>query len=150
MTADAWVNTGALLNRMNFAVALVNGGQGLGQGGRGRAGQPGQPGPPPNVVGPLGQPGVPAGQLPPNPRPRPNLPQGAFGPPQRPGQMARMPLQLDMTSLAPDTSEATREKIIQTILTGQVADTTRQTLARAESPQQLVALALGSPEFQRR
>ena len=150
MTADAWVNTGALLNRMNFAVALVNGGQGLGQGGRGRAGQPGQPGPPPNVVGPLGQPGAPAGQLPPNPRPRPNQPQGGFGQPLRPAQMARMPLQLDMTSLAPDTSEATREKIIQTILTGQVADTTRQTLARAESPQQLVALALGSPEFQRR
>ena len=55
-----------------------------------------------------------------------------------------------MTTLAPDTSEATREKLIQTILNGQVADTTRKTLARAESPQQLVALALGSPEFQRR
>jgi uncharacterized protein (DUF1800 family) len=160
MTADAWVNTGALLNRMNFAVALVNGGQGMapGRGGRpGRPGQPGQPGPPPNIVGPLGQPGAQqqglpaqAGQLPPNPRPRPNLPQGAFGPPLRPNQIARMPLQVDMTSLAPDTSDATREKLIQAILTGEVADTTRQTLARAESPQQLVALALGSPEFQRR
>ena len=61
-----------------------------------------------------------------------------------------MPLQIDMNSLAPDTSEATRDKLIQTILSGQVADTTRQTLARAETPQQLVALALGSPEFQRR
>ncbi|HYN10484.1 MAG TPA: DUF1800 domain-containing protein [Vicinamibacterales bacterium] len=153
MTADAWVNTGALLNRMNFAVSLVNGGQGLGggRGGRpGQPGQPGQPGAPPNVVGPLGQPGAPAGQLPPNPRPRPNQPQGGLGQPLRPAQMARMPLQLDMASLAPDTSEATLEKLIQTILTGQVADTTRQTLARAESPQQLVALALGSPEFQRR
>jgi uncharacterized protein (DUF1800 family) len=163
MTADAWVNTGALLNRMNFAVALVNGGQGMapGRGGRpgrpGQPGQPGQPGPPPNIVGPLGQPGAQqqglpaqAGQLPPNPRPRPNLPQGAFGPPLRPNQIARMPLQVDMTSLAPDTSDATREKLIQAILTGEVADTTRQTLARAESPQQLVALALGSPEFQRR
>ncbi|HEY7473781.1 MAG TPA: DUF1800 domain-containing protein [Vicinamibacterales bacterium] len=160
MTADAWVNTGALLNRMNFAVALVNGGQGMapGRGGRpGRPGQPGQPGPPPNIVGPLGQPGAQqqglpaqAGQLPPNPRPRPNMPQGAFGPPLRPNQIARMPLQVDMTSLAPDTSDATREKLIQAILTGEVADTTRQTLARAESPQQLVALALGSPEFQRR
>ena len=154
MTADAWVNTGALLNRMNFAVALVNGGQGLGQGGRGRAGQPGPPpGAPRPGVGPAGQPGTPgaqAGQLPPNPRPRPNQPQGGFGQPLRPAQMARMPLQLDLASLAPDTSEATREKLIQTILTGQVADTTRQTLARAENPQQLVALALGSPEFQRR
>jgi hypothetical protein len=145
---------------MNFAVALVNGGQGMapGRGGRpGRPGQPGQPGPPPNIVGPLGQPGAQqqglpaqAGQLPPNPRPRPNMPQGAFGPPLRPNQIARMPLQVDMTSLAPDTSDATREKLIQAILTGEVADTTRQTLARAESPQQLVALALGSPEFQRR
>jgi len=160
MTADAWVNTGALLNRMNFAVALVNGGQGLGQGGRGRAGQPGPPpGAPQPGIGPAGQPGAPGqpntvdpirpGQLPPNQRPRPNQPQGGFGQ-LRPAQMARMPLQLDLTSLAPDTSEATREKLIQTILTGQAADTTRQTLARAENPQQLVALALGSPEFQRR
>jgi uncharacterized protein (DUF1800 family) len=75
--------------------------------------------------------------------------EAGFGP-QRPGQLGRMPMQIDMTTLAPDTSEATRDKIIQTILNGQVADTTRQTLARAESPQQLVALALGSPEFQRR
>ena len=161
MTADAWVNTGALLNRMNFVVALVNGGQGLGQGGRGRLGQPGPPpGAPRPGTGPAGQPGAPGqpttvdptrpGQLPPNPRLRPNQPQGGFGQPLRPAQMARMPFQLDLTSLAPDTSEATREKLIQTILTGQVADTTRQTLARAENPQQLVALALGSPEFQRR
>jgi uncharacterized protein (DUF1800 family) len=123
MTADAWVNTGALLNRMNFAVSLVNGGQGMAFG-RGRPGGPG---------------------------PRPNLPQGGFGPPPlRPNQIARMPLQVDMASLAPDTSDATRDKLIQTILTGQVAETTRQTLARAENPQQLVALTLGSPEFQRR
>ena len=35
MTADAWVNTGALLNRMNFALQLVSGGQQmqLGRGG---------------------------------------------------------------------------------------------------------------------
>ena len=155
MTADAWVNTGALLNRLNFAVALVNGGQGLGQGGRGRLGQPGPPPSAPGQPGPPGpgQPGrytvdaIRPGQVPP---PRPNQPQGGFGQPLRPAQMARMPLQLDLMSFAPDTSEATRERIIQTILTGQVAETTRQTLARAESPQQLVALALGSPEFQRR
>jgi uncharacterized protein (DUF1800 family) len=147
MTADAWVNTGALLNRMNFAVQLVGGGQQMRGNGRGRAGQPG---PPPNVVGPAGRPGAQAGQPPPNPRPRPNQPQNGFGQPVRPAQMARMPLQIDLATLAPDTSEATREKLIQSILTGQVADTTRQTLARAESPQQLVALTLGSPEFQRR
>jgi uncharacterized protein (DUF1800 family) len=155
MTADAWVNTGALLNRMNFAVALVNGGQGLGQGGRGRLGQPGPPPTAPRPgVGPAGQPGAPGQPYTVDPiRPgqaRPNQPQRGLGQPLRPAQMARLPLQLDLTSLAPDTSEATREKLIQTILTGQVADTTRQTLARAENPQQLVALALGSPEFQRR
>ena len=45
MTADAWVNTGALVNRMNFAQQLVNGGvpqnmgqnMGPGRGGPGRA-----------------------------------------------------------------------------------------------------------------
>jgi uncharacterized protein (DUF1800 family) len=33
---------------------------------------------------------------------------------------------------------------------GQVSDSTRQTLARAETPQQMLALALGAPEFQKR
>ena len=158
MTADAWVNTGALLNRMNFAVQLVNGGQQMRA--MGREGRPGFAGPPqfaagrfgaPGQAGPPGQPGQPGqpAQPPFAPRPRPNQPPDGFGF-QRPGQLARMPLQIDMNSLAPDTSEATRDKLIQTILSGQVADTTRQTLARAETPQQLVALALGSPEFQRR
>jgi uncharacterized protein (DUF1800 family) len=154
MTADAWVNTGALLNRMNFAVQLVNGGQGIpagrGRGGQALLAQPVQPGQPGQTVKP-GQPGQP---VPPGARPAPytvDAIRGRAGFGQfRPGQAARMPLQLDMATLAPDTSEATREKLIQTILTGQVADTTRQTLARAETPQQLVALALGSPEFQRR
>ena len=152
MTADAWVNTGALLSRMNFAVQLVSGGQQLRAFGReGRPGQP--PGPPPNFaaggIGAPGPPGQPGQPLP--PRLRPNQPQPReFGFQPRPGQMARMPLQIDMNTLAPDTSEATREKLIQSILSGQVADTTRQTLARAETPQQLVALTLGSPEFQRR
>ena len=41
-TSDAWVNTGALLNRMNFAVQLVSGGQMQPVGGRrGGAGQAG-------------------------------------------------------------------------------------------------------------
>ena len=157
MTADAWVNTGALLNRLNFAVALVNGGQGLGGGRGGRGGLPVQPALPPGSpqrgVGPAGQPGAPGqpGQpVPPRPYTVDAIRPAGFGPPLRPNQIARLPLQLDMTTLAPDTSEATREKLIQTILNGQVADTTRKTLARAESPQQLVALALGSPEFQRR
>ena len=39
MTADAWVNTGALLNRMNFAVQMLAGGQPQRMGGPGRNGQ---------------------------------------------------------------------------------------------------------------
>jgi uncharacterized protein (DUF1800 family) len=81
MTADAWVNTGALLNRMNFAVALV---------GRGR------------------------------------------------------------TPLVADTLDASRNRVIDVLLGGTAAEATRATLARADSPATLVALALGSPEFQRK
>jgi uncharacterized protein (DUF1800 family) len=36
------------------------------------------------------------------------------------------------------------------MLAGEASEATRTTLARAETPQQLVALTLGSPEFQRR
>ena len=130
MTADAWVNTGALLNRMNFAVQLVAAAGHARQ----RPRQVGQPGSRVRrrTRRTAGQPGAPAGQLPPDQRPRPNQPQDGSAA-DRPAQLARMPLQVDLASLAPDTSEATREQLIQTILAGQVADTTRQTLARAES-----------------
>jgi hypothetical protein len=40
--------------------------------------------------------------------------------------------------------------VVETLLLGVASDATRGTLARAESPQQLIALTLGSPEFQRR
>jgi uncharacterized protein (DUF1800 family) len=40
--ADVWVNTGALLNRMNFAVAFSSGR--LGRGGRAQASRPGADG----------------------------------------------------------------------------------------------------------
>ena len=127
MTADAWVNTGALLNRMNFAVQLVSGGQALqaGRGGRG---------------------------VPPNPQQQQRLANRPLPDPQqmRPGQLARLPLQVNLEALAPDTSEATRDRLIQALLAGEASNATRSTLARAESPQQLVALTLGSPEFQRR
>jgi uncharacterized protein (DUF1800 family) len=36
------------------------------------------------------------------------------------------------------------------LLAREVSDATRQTISRAETPQQLVALTLGSPEFQKR
>jgi uncharacterized protein (DUF1800 family) len=125
MTADAWVNTGALLNRMNFAVSLV------GDGGRGMAGQgPGRQGGPP-------------------PPQRPAQQQG-FGGPVRPGQLARAPLQVDLATLAPDVTDGSRDRLINMLLGGRASDSTAKTLARAQEPQQLIALALGSPEFQRR
>jgi uncharacterized protein (DUF1800 family) len=130
MTAVDWVNTGALLNRMNFAVQLVSGGRvqpqqpaGRGAGalarldaqGRGRG-----PGPE----------GRPAGR---------GL--AAAG---------RGPIQVDLEALAPDTSSTSQTTVVDSLLTGHASDATRQTLARAGTPQNLVALALGSPEFQRR
>jgi len=101
-TADAWVNTGALLNRMNFAVSLVEGNRPVRRANRG------------------------LGLVPPR------------------------PLLVDLASLAPDTGEASRQAVIDRLLGGDVSVTTRVTLERAENPGNLVALTLGSPEFQRR
>jgi uncharacterized protein (DUF1800 family) len=126
MTADAWVNTGALLNRMNFAVQLVSGGQALAAAPRGRG-----------AASPQQQ-----QRLANRPLPDPQR--------MRPAQLARLPLQVDLQMLAPDTTEATRDRLIQLLLAGEASEATRATLARAETPQQLVALTLGSPEFQRR
>ena len=83
--ADAWVNTGALLNRMNFAVALTSGRlRGVKSGGAGNA------------------------------------------------------------------VDAARDSIVDGVLAGDLASSTRTTVARASTPSQAVALLLGSPEFQRR
>jgi uncharacterized protein (DUF1800 family) len=144
MTADAWVNTGALLNRMNFAVQLLAGGFPQRQTGPGRAGQPGTP---PNQAG-VAPNGRPAGPPPPG---RGRAGQAGPGPFQlRPGQLARAPIQVDTMTLAPDTTDATQDQVIRLILAGDASSTTRATLARADSPQSLIALTLGSPEFQRR
>jgi uncharacterized protein (DUF1800 family) len=126
MTADAWVNTGALLNRMNFAVQLVSGGQPVGGAPRGGRGAP-------------------------NPQQQQRQANRPLPDPQqmRPGQAARMPIQVDLEMLAPDTTEATRDRPDHDAA-GEASEATRTTLARAETPQQLVALTLGSPEFQRR
>ena len=124
MTADAWVNTGALLSRMNFALQLVSGSI--------------SPAPPPGRPGGQGQ-GA-AGRI---------GPPGRFGGPG-PGAFGRGPIQVDVASLAPDTSEQSRTNLVDNMLAGKVSDATMQTLARAETPQQLIALTLGSPEFQRR
>jgi uncharacterized protein (DUF1800 family) len=133
MTADAWVNTGALLNRMNFAVQLVSGGTPQRAGGPGRGGDQMMPPPQrPNRQGGAGR-------------------QGQLGVLQRrPEQLARAPIQVDVRSLAPDTTPASVDHAIATLLAREVSDATRQTISRAETPQQLVALTLGSPEFQKR
>jgi uncharacterized protein (DUF1800 family) len=137
MTADAWVNTGALLNRMNVAIALTSGGRIQPIEGPGRGGQA--------VRRPDGNP-----EMTPTDRPVPA--------PQRPARAAEMnrrqmlngPIQMDLARLAPDATEASRHALTTTILGGDVSDVTRQTLARATSPRELVSLVLGSPEFQRR
>ena len=127
MTADAWVNTGALLNRMNLAMQLVAGGQQMRVGGPGQGGRAGRPGQAFGVDAPQRRGGA-----------------------RRPGQLARMPIQIDVAALAPDTSEASRDRLIETLLAGEASAATKETLARASSAQQLIALTLGSPEFQRR
>jgi uncharacterized protein (DUF1800 family) len=129
MTSDAWVNTGALLNRMNFAVQLMAGGRPQAMPAGARAAGPGA------GQGRAQGPGR-AARLGANGRGR--------------GDALRGPLQVDVASLAPDTSDASREKLIQTLLSGAASDGTRQTLARAQNPNELIALTLGSPEFQRR
>jgi hypothetical protein len=39
---------------------------------------------------------------------------------------------------------------VNTLLYGEASETTRATIGKATTPAQVVALALGSPEFQRR
>ena len=122
MTADAWVNTGALLNRMTFATALVEGGR-IVQDGHGRGGNAGQ--------ARTGGPGRGRGGL-----------AGA--------QTARGPIRIAVSALAADVSEPARRALVAALFAGGVSEATARTLARAETPQQLIALTLGSPEFQRR
>jgi uncharacterized protein (DUF1800 family) len=130
MTADAWVNTGALLNRMNLAVQLLDGGRIQPAAGRGPNGGAGPP------------------QVRPGAAPGPG--QQGRGRGRGPQVAPRGPIVIDSNSLAADTSAASRDYVVQQLLAGDVSDSTRQTLARAETPHNLIALALGSPEFQRR
>jgi uncharacterized protein (DUF1800 family) len=84
-TAEAWVNTGALINRMNFAVALAA-----------------------------------------------NTFRGVV-----------------VSDPFPDGSQDA-ETAVDVFLNGDASDTTRATIQRATTAAQVVALAIGSPEFQRR
>jgi uncharacterized protein (DUF1800 family) len=81
------------------------------------------------------------------------IPQGRPNPQQQlrqQQQLARLPIQVDVTALAPDTTDASRDALVKAVLAGQASDATRETLARAETTHHLIALTLGSPEFQRR
>jgi uncharacterized protein (DUF1800 family) len=83
-TADAWVNTGALVSRMNFALSLAS-----------------------------------------------NKIRGVVA--------AESAISNQQSSI-----------VIDRLIVGDVSDTTRATIGRATTPQQMAALTLGSPEFQRR
>ena len=124
MTADAWVNTGALLNRMNFAMALVDGGRVVPDA-QSRAGNAG-----PARAGGAGS--------------------GRGARVGSPAARGRGPIQIDVRALAADTSEPARQALVAALFAAGVSEATAQTLARADTPQQLLALTLGSPEFQRR
>jgi uncharacterized protein (DUF1800 family) len=91
--AEAWVNSGALLNRMNFAVSLTSQ-----QAGR-----------------------------------------------QRSADSA--PVLRGRTGGAPT---ITSERLVASVLAGELSDSTAATVAKATTQSQALALVLGSPEFQRR
>jgi uncharacterized protein (DUF1800 family) len=121
MTSDAWVNTGALLARMNFAVEVVSTGRVQPQGLNGR----GAPAPPADPA---------------------MLRRNQTGR----GLGSRGAVRIDVRRLAPDTSPESQQAVVARLLDGQASEATRATLARASTAEQLVALTLGSPEFQRR
>ena len=101
MTADAWVNTGALLNRMNFAVQLLAGGFPQRAAMDGRGGQPAPPaGQPkrPNAAARSGQPG------PLQMRP------GQLGARADPGRYARARTRHDGSVARPDHSHDSRRR----------------------------------------
>ena len=91
--AEAWVNSGALLNRMNFAVSLTSQ-----QAGRQRAAD-------------------------------------------------SAPVLRGRTGGAPT---ITSERLVASVLAGELSDSTAATVAKATTQSQALALVLGSPEFQRR
>lgn len=126
MTSGAWVNTGALLGRMNFAVQLVAGGRMTPTAQAGRNGQA-------------------AGDSADNDQSA----RRSAAPARRPA-LVRGPVAIDVAALTSGTDEASRRHVIEVMLNGNASAATEQTLAGAATPQNLVALALGSPEFQRR
>jgi uncharacterized protein (DUF1800 family) len=104
-TADAWVNTGALVNRMNFALQLASN--------KLRTGL--KAGPYDESVG------------------NRSVGNGLQTVPNRGSDLQTAP-----------------DRIIEAVLNNDISDTTRATIAKATSAEQMTALTLGSPEFQRR
>jgi uncharacterized protein (DUF1800 family) len=104
-TAEAWVNTGALVNRMNFALQLAGDNLRVGAGRR---------------AGPADR--------------RAGLKTGPYNTNESVGNAL----------------QGVPARIIETVLNNDVSATTRDTIARATTPAQMLALTLGSPEFQRR
>ena len=98
-TADAWVNTGALVNRMNLALAISSGRM-----------------------------------------------RGITLDSRRPG--APTPEPADRTSEGGASLDS--QAVIETVLNGDVSESTRATIAKATTIPQTLALTLGSPEFQRK
>jgi uncharacterized protein (DUF1800 family) len=138
MTADAWVNTGSLLARMNFGLQMV------GLMAPQRAPAPGRGGQPPP-----GSDQVRPAQAQQQALQQRQAQQQLAG--QRPGQQPnRGPIQIDVRSIVPDTSEQSVQRAIDSLLVSGASDATRQVLVKAKTPQELVALTLGSPEFQKR
>jgi uncharacterized protein (DUF1800 family) len=117
MTAADWMNTGALINRMNFVTSMIDDGAAA----QARAARQAR------AAGTRADPAGNGG-----------------------GRRAAGPIRVDLAALASDTSEASRNAVVDALLGGEASSTTRQALARASSPAQMVALTLGSPEFQRR
>ena len=84
-TADSWVSSGALVNRMNFALAIAG------------------------------------------------------------GQMRG----ISVSDLSNDGVDSVRQRIVRSALAGDVSTSTLETIAKAATAEQAVALVIGSPEFQR-
>jgi uncharacterized protein (DUF1800 family) len=103
-TADAWVNTGALVNRMNFALQLAGN----------------------NLRG-----GARAGR-------RAGLKAGPYN--------GSVPDNLGVGNAL----QGVPARIVETVLNNDISPTTRDTIAKATTAEQMTALTLGSPEFQRR
>jgi len=150
--ADAWTSTGALVGRINFALALTSGrlpppsDRGVAQ-----DFSPARPGVAPGVVQDFGpaQPSVAPGVAQDFSPTRQSTPEsiGALRRGRGVGPMAT----LGRGFIDRSPAALTRwEAAVEAALAHDLSPTTRATIARAATPAERVALVLGSPEFQKR